>query len=262
MNKNDVIYDVAIERGIHMKDFSELSGNIKLRLPKSLHEALLRQADYENVSLNQLCLMYLSSGVSRNNNLGTNEFNRRLEVMAREAKNDDELFEKLEELNNEIERIKPLLIRELEGVLGEHKRVTNNYIEVLRAIYPIYQGDIVGEKLPMLKLPSAKIVLRPKENENLNFQHIEEVVKGQCEEATVSYGDFDIFLPREKQAVDETYFKSISVHFLCNFCRLKGAVEKTKRVLCTMEDADKMVISVKPSYLHMATRALLESKEE
>lgn len=247
-----------------IKDINELSGNIKLRLPKSLHAALLRQANFENVSLNQLCLMYLSSGVSRgsgNNNLGTYEFNHRLEAMDKETKSDDELFEKLEKLNDEVERIKPLLMHELEGVSSGNKRFMSDYVEVLRAIYPIFQGNIAGEKLPMLKLPSAKIVIRPKDKEKLKFECIEKKVKAQCQEATVSYGDFDIFLPREKQAVDETYFKSISVHFLCNFCRLKGVVEKTKRVLCTMEDADKMVISVKPSYLHIATRALLEGNE-
>ena len=241
-----------------IKDISELSGNIKLRLPKSLHEALLRQANFENVSLNQLCLMYLSAGVSQNNNLGTYEFNHRLEVIAKEAKSDDELFEKLEKLNDEVERIKPLLMRELEGALNENKRQMNDYVEVLRAIYPIYQGDIVGEKLPMLKLPSAKIVMRPKENEKLDYKHIEKVVKSQCEEAVISYGDFDIFLPREKQVIDEMYYKSISVHFCCDFYTLRKLVNKTKEALCAMPEADRMSILVKPSYLHIATRILLE----
>ena len=169
-----------------IKDINELSGNIKLRLPKSLHAALLRQADFENVSLNQLCLMHLSSGVSRNNNLGAYEFNQRLEVMAREAKNDDELFEKLEKLNDEVERLKPLLLRELKGMSDGNKRVTSDYVEVLRTIYPIYQGDIMGEKLPMLKLPSAKIVLRPKEKEKLDIKEIEKAVKDQCTEVDLS----------------------------------------------------------------------------
>ena len=244
-----------------IKDINELSGNIKLRLPKSLHAALLRQANFENVSLNQLCLMHLSSGVSRNNNLGTYEFNHRLEVMAREAKNDDELFEKLEKLNDEVERLKPLLLRELKGMLDGNKRVTSDYVEVLRTIYPIYQGDIMGEELPMLKLPSAKIVLRPKEKEKLDFKEIEKVVKDQCTEAVVSYGDFDIFRPMEKPVINQTYSKSISVHFYCDFCRLKELVEKTKEALCSVKNAEKMFISVKPSYNHIATRKLLENKE-
>lgn len=244
-----------------IKDINELSGNIKLRLPKSLHAALLRQANFENVSLNQLCLMHLSSGVSRNNNLGAYEFNQRLEVMAREEKNDDELFEKLEKLNDEVERLKPLLLRELKGMSDGNKRVTSDYVEVLRTIYPIYQGDIMGEKLPMLKLPSAKIVLRPKEKEKLDIKEIEKAVKDQCTEVDVLYGDFDIFRPMEKQVINQMYLKSITVHFYCDFCRLKELVEKTKEALCSVKNAEKMFISVKPSYNHIATRKLLENKE-
>ena len=247
-----------------IKDINELSGNIKLRLPKSLHAALLRQANFENVSLNQLCLMYLSSGISRgsgNNNLGTCEFNHRLEAMDKETKSDDELFEKLEKLNDEVERIKPLLMHELEGVSSGNKRFMSDYVEVLRAIYPIFQGNIAGEKLPMLKLPSAKIVIRPKDKEKLKFECIEKEVKAQCQEATVLYGDFDIFRPMEKQVINQTHLKSISVHFYCDFCRLKELVEKTKEALCSMDIAKKMDISVKPSFLQIATRALLKSNE-
>ena len=75
------------------------------------------------------------------------------------------------------------------------------------------------------------------------------------------YGDFDIFRPMEKQVINQMYLKSITVHFYCDFCRLKELVEKTKEALCSVKNAEKMFISVKPSYNHIATRKLLENKE-
>jgi len=87
---------MASKRRSAMKSIYELSGNIKLRLPRSLHGQLLKRANFENVSLNQLCLMYLSEGVSSGNNLGTIEFNKRLEKIALSSKGDVDLFKKIE----------------------------------------------------------------------------------------------------------------------------------------------------------------------
>ena len=41
------------------------SGQLRLRMPKSLHQAMAARADQEGVSLNTLALTYLSSGVGR-----------------------------------------------------------------------------------------------------------------------------------------------------------------------------------------------------
>lgn len=248
------------KEGVRMKDISELSGNIKLRLPRSLHDALIRQADFENVSLNQLCLMYLSAGVSKGKNLGTYEFNRRLEEIANESKSEEDLFQRLKELSDDVERLKPFLLHELEGALNENKRSMWDYIEVLRSIYPIYHGDIMGERLPMLKLPSAKIVLRPKYKEILDFKLIESTVEEQCVNAFVSYGDYDIYITRERQTIDEMYIKSISIHFECDFSDLRNLVDVVNEKLHSLDCADKMIIMVKPSYNHVATRILLEKK--
>lgn len=54
----------AKERRFKMTTNNRPSGNIKLRLLVSLHQALVERAAYENVSLNQLCLMYLSAAVT------------------------------------------------------------------------------------------------------------------------------------------------------------------------------------------------------
>jgi predicted HicB family RNase H-like nuclease len=41
------------------------SGQLRLRMPKSLHQAMVARADQEGVSLNTLALTYLSHGVGR-----------------------------------------------------------------------------------------------------------------------------------------------------------------------------------------------------
>lgn len=41
------------------------SGQLRLRMPKSLHQAMAARADQEGVSLNTLALTYLSRGVGR-----------------------------------------------------------------------------------------------------------------------------------------------------------------------------------------------------
>jgi predicted HicB family RNase H-like nuclease len=41
------------------------SGQVRLRMPKSLHQAMAARADQEGVSLNTLALTYLSRGVSQ-----------------------------------------------------------------------------------------------------------------------------------------------------------------------------------------------------
>lgn len=46
----------------------EKSGNIKLRLPRSLHEALKINAEKEGVSMNQYCLYLLSTQLSKEKN--------------------------------------------------------------------------------------------------------------------------------------------------------------------------------------------------
>ena len=41
------------------------SGQIRLRMPKSLHQAMAARADQEGVSLNTLALSYISRGIGR-----------------------------------------------------------------------------------------------------------------------------------------------------------------------------------------------------
>ena len=57
----------AMEDGIGIPEpdmLENYSGQFKLRLPKSLHRELARQAKREGVSMNQYCVYRLSSGLS------------------------------------------------------------------------------------------------------------------------------------------------------------------------------------------------------
>jgi len=243
-----------------MNENQNLSGNIKLRLPRSLHGALVRQANTENVSLNQLCLMYLSSGIS-SSNLGTDEFNHRLELIAGECLNDEEkLFKMLGELNDEVEALKPHLLQELKTALDENKRQMKDFIEILRYTYPIYHGDLSGEKLPMLKVPSAKVSLCPTGGNFLDAKEIEKLVHTVCREAIVAYGDYDFYLPLNLRLSNKNNVCSIAINVCCNYDELQGKIEKIKSALAQSEQKDKFIIVIKPCYLQEYTSILLKEK--
>lgn len=239
-------------------EHNEYSGNIKLRLPKSLHAALVRQSQEEGVSLNQLCLYYLGSGVSRDN-LGTDEFNHRLEIIANTcAKNEEKLFQELDKLNAEVEALKPRLLDELRNAKAENRRNFEDFIEVLRYIYPIYHGGIMGEKFPMLKVPSAKIVIKPLKDQHIDYKQVEEHAKKICEYVDVAYGDYDLYLSMENRIPCKRAYKSVTIHFCCNYAELQEKVNAVKDEI--IELVTDVEIVVKPCYLQQFTSVLLNAK--
>lgn len=241
-------------------EFDNLSGNIKLRLPKSLHSALVRQSKTDKVSLNQLCLMYLSEGIS-SRNLGTYEFNHRLELIAEECQNDEKkLFKKLGELNAEVEALKPYLIKELKTAIDGNKRQMRDFIKSLRYIYPIYTAEVIGEKLPKLKIPSVKISLRPINYEFLDETEIEEIIKKVCPDCIISIGDFDFYVPIESRMLDKKNIFSIAIYIRGEFHNLEENVRKIRSELERSKQKNKFYIVLKPCYLEEYTSNLL--KEE
>ena len=243
-----------------MNEFEEVSGNIKLRLPKSLHSALVRQSKSENVSLNQLCLMYLSAGIS-SKNLGADEFNHRLALIATECQNDEQkLFEKLGELNDEVEALKPQLLQELRTAIVNNKRQIGDFIEILRYIYPIYKGDLIGQKLPLLKIPSIKISLRPFNDEFLDTTEIQELVNTVCPNTFIAYGDFDFYVPVEARMLDKKNMYSIVINISCNYQNLRENVNNIRSILEHSKQRKKFYVVIKPCYLEEYTSELLKAK--
>ena len=67
----------ALEAGITIPepdDLENYSGQFKLRIPKSLHRSLARNAAAEGVSMNQYCVYLLSKNDARREDINSFEF--------------------------------------------------------------------------------------------------------------------------------------------------------------------------------------------
>lgn len=230
-----------------MMQIEEYSGNIKLRLPKSLHALLIHQSQVEGVSLNQLCLMYLSNGIGREY-LGANQFDYKLELIANECVgNEEKLFKRLGELNEEIERLKPNLLYEYKLALDRNKRQMDEFIEILRYIYPIY-CDIWDGRL-MLKIPSAKIVLSNVHNDFIDQKKIENIAKKVCEYVSVSYGDYGRFIPFDGSINKMIRRQSVVVNILCKYPEIKKNIYKIQDAIIAKNEFKDCEMIIKPCYL-------------
>ena len=250
-----------------MSNIIEVSGNIKLRLPKSLHKALLQQAEEEGVSLNQLCLMHLSIGAAQKSDrlLGSEEFNRRLERIYYEMQSEDELFRRLEQLNAEVEALIPDLRQELKTALEGKKRKAADFMEILENMYPVYASYIkdwefreVVERM-VLKVPSVKISLCPKREEMMDFYAFRDKVMNICPQARLAYGDYDDFISGARQEIDSTKSMSIVINICCQYQELKPLVINLEEKIKKMAEAKQMRLELKPCYLVIPVKELLES---
>jgi len=59
---------LSLGRSISEPLSDDFSGQLRVRMPKSLHRALSEKAKEENVSLNQLIIYHLSNGIGSNKN--------------------------------------------------------------------------------------------------------------------------------------------------------------------------------------------------
>lgn len=61
--------EVSLDQGVEIpeptKSVEDYSGKFNVRVPKSLHKALVEKAKEENISLNQLILYHLSRSIGR-----------------------------------------------------------------------------------------------------------------------------------------------------------------------------------------------------
>lgn len=237
-----------------MQDISNFSGNVKLRLPKSLHYALTEQAEKEGISLNQLCLMYLSSSLAEYH-LGTEQFNRRLEKMEILCgSNEEMLFKELEKLNDEVEVLKPLLLKAIKDIIEKNARSIGEQMEALSYIYPIYCGRA---EYPYIKVPSAKVVLCPNKNQFIDYKEIEEAVK-IVSNTYIAHGDFDYYLPLEKRIPNKERIMSVVINVCCEFKELFTLILKIKNLLKDAGYEKKGQILIKPCYLYIDTSYLLD----
>lgn len=224
------------------------SGNLKLRVPKSLHHALAERAEKEGISMNQLCLMLLSSKLSENG-LGTEEFYRRMEqAESLYANKEALLLTELRKLSEEVEARKPMLLKELKDIYEENSDKMNEQLEALKYCYPFYFS---ASKIPFMKIPSAKVVLSP--SEFIPFQEINELMRS-IPNTAVAYGDYDYYVPFERREVTPTRMYSLVISLCCKFEHLFHTIQEIKEKI-TDAGYDKIArISVKPIYLHTDLR--------
>lgn len=67
-------FETALENNIIIplpKQLDNFSGNIKLRVPKSLHHSLSKNAKREGVSMNQYCVYLLSKECEHNSHINS-----------------------------------------------------------------------------------------------------------------------------------------------------------------------------------------------
>lgn len=237
-----------------MQEISNFSGNIKLRLPKSLHLALVDQAEKEGISLNQLCLMYLSASLSEHY-LGTEQFNRRLEKMEILSGPDGEmLFKELQKLYDDVEALRPLLLKAIKEIFEKNMRSISDQMDALSYIYPIYYGK---SKFPFIKIPSAKVVVQPDYYQYVDYKEIEKLVN-PIPYTFVAYGDFDYYLPLDERIINRTRTMSVVINVYCKFEELFDTIRKIKEMLRGAGYENKAQLLIKPCYLHVDTKYYLE----
>lgn len=245
---------LTLKEDYKMQERTNFSGNLKLRLPQSLHYALANRAEKEGISLNQLCLMYLSASLTEHY-LGAEQFNRRLEkIEISSGSNEEKLFEELQRLNDDVEALKPLLFKELKEIFEKNIRSINDQMEALSYIYPIYYGK---SKFPYIKTPSAKVVLRPYCSQYVDYKEVAQLV-GSIPDISVAYGDFDYYIPIEQREIDRTRVMSIAINLYCRFNDLFDEVRKIKEILRNAEYENKAQLLVKPCYMYIDTEYYLK----
>lgn len=136
----------------------EYSGSIKLRLPKRLHETLIRKAQLQGVSLNQYCLYILAEG---NLTFGAKKINEQLRKIRDKSDlcNINEVISKVKELDNTVKNFKPEIIEAIKNILENKSKLSENDILDLEFIYPLIDGNLMRSKYPCIKRPNVKMVL-------------------------------------------------------------------------------------------------------
>lgn len=248
------MYNIKESVGMYKMQIESFSGNINLQLPKALHGALAAQAEKEQISLNQLCLLYLSSRLAENR-LGAKEFNQRLEEMERLYGNNEEmLFIELKKLNNDVEARKPIILKAIKEIYEKNPPTISGQMGALSYIFPIFYGD---SKIPYIKIPSARIVLDPNTNQHIDVKEIKEILNG-VPDTYVGAGDFQFYVPLERWEIDRSRITSVVVTLWCKFKDLFDLIQRVRNILGEAGYEDKAQISIKPFHLYDDARHFLE----
>lgn len=136
----------------------EYSGNIKLRLPKTLHEKLIEAAQNEGISLNQYCIYLLSEKLAPYF-LGRRKLNSDLISIRNKIGTED--------LPNLVNYLKPLIekVLKLEPLLKDYLSNMNTLSiqdeSDLELKYPVLITRSTKSIKFELKIPTLKLVFKP-----------------------------------------------------------------------------------------------------
>ena len=152
----------------------EVSGILKIRIPKSIHLELITEAKNEGVSVNQYCVAILVKTLTIDNqlSLGYQKANVELLRIRRLADSEDTLFDMVMNFRQRIDALKPMLFQQILSVMKIRGIPENDVID-LESKFPVISGRSFNEKLPVIKIPNLKLVIFWDTNTDL----AEEIIK-------------------------------------------------------------------------------------
>ena len=241
-----------------MNEFETKPDNFKLRLPKSLYFELEKKAEVEGVSFNQYCLYLLAKNFEyeRLQTLGKLRLNELLRgIRNRTANNIPKMLDEIQVLADKVESLKVSLFYDIKQVLGK-RGIPDREVDNLEERFPVIDGKAFGEKIPRLKMPTAKIVLSF--SDELRFCEIRDQFKEiidstpralYTEVHVDDISDRGLALPDDVNARDIA-LRSKVIYFLSDdFMQVRADIQTILEQLKTLFGNRKVDIKIDPTYL-------------
>lgn len=244
-------HSIIFSEVINLKD-KIYSGQLRLRLPQSLHKILAEQSEYNGISLNKYIINILSKSIENKGfMLSKRKFNEKL-IRIRDKVNDDDLesvIAALQPIDNQVKRLKLLCEEDL-----KNKKILKLSFEQekeLESKYPVFI-DISDLNSPIrLKIPSVKMIFEPK-NKNLDTnleQELKKIENSYKNKITLSIGNIDD-IDYNKQIYNSNEMKrSFVFHFLTtDLNELKKNIEDINSTI--KFKSEDYIIRYIPTYLY------------
>lgn len=138
----------------------EISGILKLRIPKSIHRELIDVAKEEGISVNQYCVSMLVKDLAVRDMsfFGYKKADAELLHIRNIAETEEDLFARVYDFSHYIDSLKPLLFRKIESVM-KYRGIPENDMVDLEQKFPVMSGRSYHDRLPWIKVPSFKMVI-------------------------------------------------------------------------------------------------------
>jgi hypothetical protein len=245
------MYDESI---VEENNSKEYSGNIKLRLPKSLHKLLIESAEKEGISLNQYCIYILSEKLE-SYMLGRKKLNNELIKIRDEVGNSnlDELINAIRPLNTQVEELKYIIDREVKSFLGNRNKVSYQDELDLEFRFPLLINTFSGVSRIYIKVPTIKIVIEPLNNYISNKKMVEDTLAKLVErnkDILLSQVNVDEISFNISTNMDTKDLNSYVIHFLNS--NLETVIISAKSVLeelNSISNSNDFVIKFYPTYI-------------